>query len=233
MLKLIVEDSDYSKATVVESNSDSDRPKQLLLRGIFAKAEQMNKNKRKYHFDGENGLKNEFDRFVTEDVNTSRAFGDFEHPTDGKIDRDRAAVRITKIECDPTHKVWLGEAVVMQADPSRNIPGTPKGNLLATYLGYGAQAGFSTRGCGDINESTHYVEPYHLITCDCVLDPSCGEFCDGVLESKGFMIDVHGQIVECALNDFEKKMNLSTKTYDLAKKREIYRNAFDTLLKRI
>lgn len=230
MLKLIVEDSDYSKATVVESASDEGKAKQLLLRGIFAKAEQINKNKRKYHFDM---LKKEFDRFVEEDVNTARAFGNFEHPTDGKIDREKAAVRITKIECDPERKVWLGEAVVMQADPTRNIPGTVPGNLLATYIKYGSQAGFSTRGCGEINETTHYVEPYHLITCDCVLDPSCGEFCNGILESKGFMIDVHGQIVECALNDFERAMNASAATYDFEKKREMYKAAVDTLLKRI
>lgn len=233
MLKLIVEDSDYSKATVVESTESDGKSKQLILRGIFAKAEQLNKNRRKYHFDGKDGLKNEFDRFIEEDVKTSHAFGDFEHPTDSKIDRERAAVRITKIECDPDRKVWLGEAVVMQADPLRNIPGTPKGNLLATYIGYGAQAGFSTRGCGEINESTHYVEPYHLITCDCVLDPSCGEFCDGVLESKAFMIDVHGQIVECAIRDYEKMINSSAHTYDLEKRREICKAAWDTLLRKI
>ena len=230
MLKLIVEDSDYSKATVVESAEEKNRSKQLILRGIFAKAEQLNKNKRKYHFDG---LKKEFERFVEEDVNTCRAFGNFEHPTDSKIDREKAAVRITKIECDPERKVWLGEAVVMQADPSRNIPGTVPGNLLATYIGYGSPCGFSTRGCGEINEKTHYVEPYSLVTVDCVLNPSCNEFCNGILESKNFMIDVHGQIVECALNDFERAMNMSANTYDLAKKREIYKAALDTLLKKV
>lgn len=230
MLKLIVEDSDYSKATVVESIEEKSKSKQLMLRGIFAKAEQINKNNRKYHFDG---LKKEFDRFVEEDVNTNRAFGNFEHPTDSKIDREKAAVRITKIECDPERKIWLGEAVVMQADQSRNIPGTVPGNLLATYIGYGSPCGFSTRGCGEINKVTQYVEPYTLLTVDCTMNPSCNEFCNGILESKGFMIDVHGQIVECALNDFERMMNSSARTYDLEKKREIYKAALDTLLKQV
>lgn len=230
MLKLIVEDSDYSKATVVESIEEKSKSKQLMLRGIFAKAEQINKNNRKYHFDG---LKKEFDRFVEEDVNTNRAFGNFEHPTDSKIDREKAAVRITKIECDQERKIWLGEAVVMQADPSRNIPGTVPGNLLATYIGYGSPCGFSTRGCGEINKLTQYVEPYTLLTVDCTMNPSCNEFCNGILESKGFMIDVHGQIVECALNEFERMMNSSARTYDLEKKREIYKAALDTLLKQV
>lgn len=230
MLKLIVEGNDYSKATVVESTEENGKAKQLLLRGIFAKAEQINRNKRKYHFDA---LKEEFRRFNDEDVKTGRAFGDFEHPTDGKIDRTRGAVRITKIECDEKNKVWLGEAVVMKDDPEHGIMGSPMGNLLASYIQYGSPVGFSTRGCGEIDKKTQYVESYHLITCDSVLDPSCAEFCEGVLESKAFIIGDHGQIVECAINDYEKMLNSSAHTYDLDKKREICKAAWDTLLKKL
>ena len=233
MLKLIVEDSDYTRATVVESTEETDRPKKLILRGICAKAEQINKNKRKYHFDA---LKKEFDRFVEEDVKTGRAWADFEHPSDSEIKRERAAARITKVECDPERKIWLGEAIVMKSDPKFGIPGTPRGDLLASYIYYsdGKQmCGFSTRGCGEIDESTHFVEHYHLIVPDIVVTPSCGEYADGILESKEFMIDVHGQIVECAMNNYERMINSASHTYDLEKKREIYRNAFDTLLKGI
>jgi len=230
MLKLIVEDSDYSKATVVESTEEASRPKQLYLRGIFAKAEQLNRNKRKYHFDG---LKKEFDRLIEEEINKGTCIGEFEHPTDSKVLRERAAVKITKIECDEKNKVWLGEAVVMRSDPEHHIIGLPRADILSAYLSYGVPCGFSTRGCGEINETTHYVEPYTLLALDAVIEPSCGSYCDGILESKEFMIDVHGQIVECAMNNYEKMINSASHTYDLEKKREIYRNAFDTLLKGI
>ena len=230
MLKLIVEDSDYSKATVVESKEDADRPKKLMLRGIFAKAEQINKNKRKYHYDK---LKKEFDRYIEEDVKTNMAFGNFEHPTDNKIDREKAAVRITKIECDPERKLWLGEAVVMKDDREHGIIGSPMGNLLASFIQYGSPIGFSTRGCGEIDESTKYVENFHLICLDAVMQPSCNEYVNGVLESKEYMIDSHGQIVECAMNDYERMINSASHTYDLGKKREIYKAALDTLLKKI
>lgn len=230
MLKLIVEGDDYSKATVVESAIDDGKPKQLILRGIYAKSEQLNRNKRKYHFDA---LKKEFERFVEEDVKNGRAFGDFEHPSDCKIDRSRGAVKINKIECDENNKLWLGEAVVMKDDNEHGITGTPMGNLLASYIQYGSPVGFSTRGCGEIDDRTHYVESYHLITCDAVLEPSCAEFCEGVLESKAYIIGNHGQIVECAISDYEKMLNASAKTYDLNKKREIYKAAFDTLLQNI
>ena len=102
MLKLIVEDNDYTRATVVESAETPDRPKRLMLRGICAKAEQINKNKRKYHYEA---LKKEFDRFIEEDVKTGRAWADFEHPTDSEMRPERAAARITKVECDPEKKL--------------------------------------------------------------------------------------------------------------------------------
>lgn len=230
MLKLIVEDNDYSKATVVESDEGKDKPKQFYLRGIFAKAEQMNKNNRKYHFDM---LKKEFDRLVEEEVSKGTCVGEFEHPTDNKVLRERAAVKITKIECDEKNKVWLGEAIVMKSDPEHHIIGLPRADILMGYLNYKVPCGFSTRGCGEIDKVSHYVENYSLLTVDAVLTPSCGEWCEGVLESKEYMIDIHGQIVECALNEFERKVNESARTYDLAKKREICKAAWDTLLSKI
>ena len=71
------------------------------------------------------------------------------------------------------------------------------------------------------------------MTVDCVLNPNCNEFCNGILESKNFMVDVHGQLVECALEDFQKRMDSSARTYDLEKKRAIYKSAIDNLLKEV
>ena len=230
MLKLIVEDSDYSKATVVESTEEQNRAKQLILRGIFAKAEVLNKNKRKYHFDK---LKKEFDRLNEEEIKKGTCVGEFEHPTDNKVLRERAAIKITKAECDEKNKIWLGEAVVMRSDPEHNIKGLPRADILSAYLSYGIPGGFSTRGCGQIDEKTHFVEDYFLISVDYVLVPSCNEYADGILESKEFMIDIHGQIVECAMNEYEKAVNSAARTYDLEKKREICKAAWDTLFSKI
>ena len=233
MLKLIVEDSDYANATVVESAEGKGGPKKLILRGICAKAEQLNRNKRKYHFDA---LKKEFDRFVADDIKRGQAWAEFEHPTDSQIKRERVAAKITKAECDEEHKVWLGEAIVMKTDPEYGIPGTPRGDLLASYIYYNdgtPTCGFSTRGCGEVDTKSQYVDKFVLITYDVVLQPSCNSWCEGILESKEFMIDVHGQIVECAMNDFEKAMDSSARTFDLSKKREIYKAAWKDLLSKV
>lgn len=230
MLKLIVEDNDYVKASVVESVAESGRPKQLVLRGIFAKAEVLNKNNRKYHFEG---LKKEFERLNKEEISKGICLGEFEHPTDNKVLRERAAIKLTKVECDEKNMVWPGEAIVMRSDPEHHIIGLPRADILSAYISFGVPFGFSTRGCGEINEKTRYTEPFTLISVDAVLSPSSGEYSEGILESKEYMIDIHGQIVECALNEFERKVNAAARTYDLDKKREICKAAWDTLLSKI
>ena len=70
-----------------------------------------------------------------------------------------------------------------------------------------------------------YVSSLHLVTIDTVLNPSIGEMCgnngnrfvNGILESKSFVIDTHGQIVESAYEKLDKRLkkipntNISTK----------------------
>jgi len=65
----------------------------------------------------------------------------------------------------------------------------------------------STRGVGEINENNRVDKDYTLITIDCVTDPSGpGCFVDGILESKNYMINQHGDIVEIAYNNYERKL---------------------------
>ena len=92
------------------------------------------------------------------------------------------------------------KAVVLSSIPSKNIHGTPCGDLLASLLQYGTKVGWSSRGVGEVNESGN-VTDFHLCTVDCVLDPSIGRFAksnanrfvDGVLESKEFVLKSHSK----------------------------------------
>lgn len=230
-MKLIVDDfdTDTRGAKVITESIDhfGKERKQLTLNGIFIVADKINRNGRKYIYEE---LKPEVDRFIKEDIAMNQAFGDFEHPDDGKVDRARAAVVIKKLTENPDH-TWTGKAVVMCSDPEHGITGTPKGDLLKSYLDYGSPCGFSTRGVGEIIGDT--VKDYHLSTIDAVLNPSVNLFCQGVLESKEFMVDTHGQIVECAISEFERRLNQSTKTFDFAKKRLLVNAALDNLFKKI
>jgi len=231
MLKLIVEDTrDALERAVTFDNSKAreDGFHPYNFRGTFIVADKLNRNHRMYDF---NELKPQVDKFIEDSVRPSRAFGDFEHPTDNKVDRSRAAIKILDLELDPENKVWNGVATLMYSDPAHNQKGTPAADLAKAYIDYDTPMGMSTRGVGEIVGD--YVRNYSLSTIDLVCDPSIGLFCEGVLESKDFMIDTHGQIVECTLEEYERAINSSTKTFDSAKKKEIILGAWDTLLKKI
>ena len=117
----------------------------------------------------------------------------------------------------------------MASDPVHGITGTPRGDLLKSYLDYGTPVGFSTRGFGVIDPNDEYVKQYQLVTIDAVCDPSIGKFCEecceGVVANKAFMKDVHGMIVECAYDRFDKLVDESARTYDAELKRKILSNA--------
>lgn len=252
MLKLIVEDNDYSKATVVESTEEErkqDRYHPLIMRGIFARANALTKNKRFYPFDM---LKREMDKFIKEQVEKNLAVGEFEHPTEMQTNPERVACKITKLTLDEPRKCWIGEARILYSDDRHHVAGTAKGDLVKAFIDASIPLGFSTRGCGELNKYSgsldgidtsncsnedlndiSVVEPYSISTIDVVSSPAVGVFCEGILESKDFMVDVHGRIVECAYKDYEKMLSQSTKTDVREKKQEIYRAAFNDFLKKI
>ena len=252
MLKLIVEDNDYSRATVVESTEEErkqDRYHPLIMRGVFARADALTKNKRFYPFEM---LKKEMETFIHDQVEKNLAVGEFEHPTETQTNPERVACKITKLTLDEPRKCWLGEARILYSDDRHNVAGTVKGDLVKAFVDAGIPLGFSTRGCGELNkyhgsfdgidtsncsnetlDDVSVVSPYTICSIDVVSNPAVGVFCEGILESKEYMLDTHGRIVECAYKDYEKLLSKSTKTDILEKKREICKSAFDKFLKKI
>jgi len=252
MLKLIVEDNDYTKATVVESTEEElkeDRYHPLVMRGIFARADAVNRNKRFYGF---NMLKQEMDKFIKEKIEKNKALGELEHPDYNEMKPEKVACKIMKLTCDEPHKCWVGEARILYSDPKHNVTGFPRADIAKALLDAGVPLGFSTRGCGELHPYTgsfdgidtgdltnedlrevKEVRPWNLSQIDVVSEPSVGVYCDGILESKSFMVDVHGRIVECAFTDYEKALSESTHTNILEKKQKIYKDAFDNFLKKI
>ena len=79
---------------------------------------------------------------------------------------------------------------------------------------------------GTVDEETGIVSDLNLVTIDTVLNPSIGEmvtsdgnrFVNGILESKSFVCNHHGEIVECKFNEFEKKISRMPKTHISSKK---------------
>lgn len=115
------------------------------------------------------------DRFIEEMVETGRALGNLEHPDSAVIDPAQAAIRITKLKED--NRNWIGESVVLATDADHHIKGTPSGDIVASLINYGTKLGFSTRSLGNVGEDG-IVTDLHLVTIDCVANPSISEFCE-------------------------------------------------------
>ena len=79
---------------------------------------------------------------------------------------------------------------------------------------------------GSVDDETGIVSDLHLVTIDTVMNPSIGEmvsadgnrFVNGILESKQFVCNMHGEVVERTYNKFEKKLSKMPNTYISSKK---------------
>lgn len=199
-----------------------DKPRTLKFKGIFLQSEKRNGNNRIYPY---KELKPEVDRFVEEMVKTNRALQELEHPERCDINPDRACARILSLEED--NKQWIGESVILCSDEKHNVHGTVCGDILAGIASYGTAFGVSSRAMGEVNKDG-IVSDLHLVTADVVLNPSIGEMCNsnanrfvnGILESKSFVIDTHGRIVEHAYEKLEKKLSRMPNTRISSKKAE-------------
>jgi hypothetical protein len=213
-LKLIVEDDFNDYKTVITENAETGT-KKIKLVGPYIVADKNNNNKRKYIYDE---LKPEVDRFIKEVVECNRALGELEHPKYAHINPERAAIKIESLVLNESEKTWTGTSVVLASDPKNNIKGTPMGDILASLVQYGTKLGFSTRGVGTIEDAI--VKNYRITTVDCVTNPSIGEFVEGILESKSFIVNTHGMILEANYNELEenlKKIHRKNKQEQLKK----------------
>ena len=189
--------------------NDKDSP--AILEGVFLEAGRINANDRQYDIEDLSRAVNDFQPMIYE----GRALSELEHPESTEINPDRACARILKLERDGNQ--FLGEAVVLASYPDKGIVGTPCGTLLLSLLQYGTKVGWSSRGVGDVSHD-NIVRDYHLVTVDCVLNPSTGymskndmsRFVDGVLESTEVVLNNHvnRQLIFEALNKNISKLPL-------------------------
>ena len=193
----------------------------MKFRGIGAQSERLNANGRVYPYDL---LKEQIDKFNDEMVKTGRALCELEHSSSPEIDPTRVSARILSLEED--NKNWIVEGVILCSDERFGIKGTPCGDILASLTNYGTKWGLSTRALGDVDESSGRVTDLQLCTIDTVTNPSIGEmvssngdrFVNGILESKQFLCNTHGEVLESKIDRFEKSLRRMPNTYVSSKR---------------
>ena len=197
-MKLIVE-NDFRDYEIIFEQKNANEPRFIRVKGPYIVAEKKNANGRIYR---QGLMERAVQKFITEVVEPGKAFGELNHPPTAVINLERACHRITSLTQDKN--VWVGESIVLCSNPQHNIHGSPMGDVLASVIQHGGRPGMSTRGVGEISESGVIDTDFALLTVDAVSDPSApGCYVNGILESKEFLINAHGELMEIAVSKFE------------------------------
>jgi hypothetical protein len=168
-MKLIAEYTDQSLQVLVEEKNGK---KNLFIEGVFAQANQKNRNGRIYP---QQVMESAVRKYSSEQVQKGRAVGELNHPDGPTINLDKVSHVITELKFD-------GDDVVGKA----KILETPMGQIVKGLLDGGVQVGVSTRGMGSLERrgNAMYVkDDFILNAIDIVQDPSApGAFVNGIME---------------------------------------------------
>ena len=169
-MKLIAEFNDNTLQCLVEEKKDG--KKSYVIEGVFAQAEQKNRNGRIYP---KPIMEAAVEKYVDEQVSKGRAVGELNHPDGPTVNLDKVSHLINDLHFE-------GNDVVGKA----SILDTPMGNIVQGLLEGGVNLGVSTRGMGSLeqrNGAMYVKDDFVLSTVDIVQDPSApGAFVNGIME---------------------------------------------------
>lgn len=183
-MKLIREDIQEAKLIVEEKLG---KGKQYFIEGVFLQSNIQNRNKRMYP---EHVMDREVARYLKEQVENNRAYGELGHPDTPSINLDRVSHLIVDLRKEGTN--YVGKAKILE---------TPMGNIARGLLDGGANLGVSSRALGSLvlnKEGVNVVQDDFMLStaADIVADPSAPDaFVRGIMENKEW-IYIDGKFVE-------------------------------------
>lgn len=191
-MKFLVEECHEGLDTlIVEKNSNEDQ--KIFITGPFMMAEKKNQNGRIYKLDE---MVKEVNRYTSDMIRTRRAIGEMNHPQSIEVNPVNACHLITELKQQGNY--FVGKSQVLN---------TPMGKLLQSLIKDSVQMGISTRGLGNVAESsdTKHVSNFHLICLDVVHQPSVKDaMLESVMENREWAIGNDGRIFECIGNAYEQ-----------------------------
>ena len=161
--------------------------KEYFIEGVFLQSELKNRNGRMYP---ESVMDKEVARYLQEQVENNRAYGELGHPDNPSINLDRVSHLIVSLQKEGTN--YIGKAKILE---------TPMGQIARGLLDGGANLGVSSRALGSLkmNEDGIQVvqDDFMLSTAaDIVADPSAPDaYVRGIMENKEWVF-VDGKFVE-------------------------------------
>lgn len=160
MKSLIQEHLSFDNArmeVLAESTADGNG-KNLYMKGIFIQGGVKNANQRVYPVDE---ITDAVDAINKQIKGGYSVLGELDHPDDLKINLDRVCHMITDMWMDGPN--GFGKLKILP---------TPMGKLVEAMLTSGVKLGVSSRGSGNVNESSGHVSDFEIVTVDIVAQPS-------------------------------------------------------------
>ena len=186
-MKLIAEYVEQDIDVIVEKKENGE--KSYMIEGVFAQAEQKNRNGRIYP---RPIMEKAVGKYVKEQVAQKRSVGELNHPDGPTVNLDKVSHLITDLQ-------WEGNDVVGKA----SILDTPNGKIVKGLLEGGVKLGVSTRGMGSLENrggAMYVKDDFILNTVDIVQDPSApAAFVNGILEGVEWIWDngvISPQVIE-------------------------------------
>ena len=175
-MKLISEFHDQNLEVLTEEKNGK---KSFTIQGIFAQAENKNRNGRIYE---KAIMEKAIGKYTGEQVSKGRAVGELNHPEGPTVNLDKVSHLIKELKFE-------GKDVVGKAQ----ILDTPMGKIVKGLLDGGVQLGVSTRGMGSLEQRNGAMvvkDDFILSTVDIVQDPSAPEaFVNGIMEGVDWVWD--------------------------------------------
>jgi hypothetical protein len=147
----------FNQAQMVVERDDTDG-KSLYMKGICIQGGVKNANDRIYPV---NEIAKATKTLKEQITGGYSVLGEVDHPEDLKVNLDRVSHMLQDIWMDGPN--GYGKMKVLP---------TPMGQLVETMLNSGVKLGVSSRGSGNVNESTGEVSEFEIITVDVVAQPS-------------------------------------------------------------
>jgi hypothetical protein len=149
---------DNARMEVLSEASADGKGKSLYMKGIFVQGGVKNANQRVYPVQEISQAVESINRQLKEGYSV---LGELDHPDDLKINLDRVCHMITDMWMDGPN--GFGKLKILP---------TPMGQLVTTMLESGVKLGVSSRGSGNVNESSGHVSDFEIVTVDIVAQPS-------------------------------------------------------------
>jgi hypothetical protein len=156
MRPILVESLTYDQAQVKTEVANEGRD--LYMKGLFIEGDKKNHNGRIYGRDQIASAVKQINEQITGGYSV---LGEVDHPANLRINLDRVSHMIDKMWCEGPN--GYGKMKILP---------TPMGNIVRAMLDSGVKLGVSSRGSGEVDDTSGKVSDFEIVTVDIVAQPS-------------------------------------------------------------